>query len=158
MVILNIAISCFIISVPPDGVQMLIDGLPNNVIIVPGEHQFECITGYSTPASSVTWSFGNANYDEDGHTTEIDNGLISTRSMINRDITTSDCNIVVTCTATNDVISDSETDPSTSVTLKVNGMYVQHPIVYNLIATMFIPLTQLTMIFTNTGCLRKTTM
>ncbi len=120
---------CFIITDPPSAadLQLLIDGMAYadnaDANIAPGEHKFECVTGNTRPVSSVEWDFEGTTVMEDCHTTTESGSLTSYTSIIfARDLTTADCGDVVTCTATNEAVTGM--DPSTSVTLLVNGMYL----------------------------------
>ena len=116
--------------VPPAafGLQILINNISytNNSIVVvsPGEYDFECATGYSRPASTVEWEFGGSVFPEDAHTTTPSGELTSYRSIIHdKEITASDCNIRITCTANNEALLHPAIAPSISVTVKVKGMF-----------------------------------
>ncbi len=123
-----ISIMCCIISVPPttDGLEVLINdtSYPDGSIatVNPGEYNFECITGYSRPASSIKWEFGGGVVLENAHIAKPSGELTSYRSIIHgKEITASDCNIRVTCTAINEALLPPSMAPSVSVTLKVKG-------------------------------------
>ena len=96
-----------------------------SAVVTPGEHKFECVTDDTRPVSTVAWDFGDPNviYLEDCHTTTESGALTSYASIIStKDLTTAECGDVVTCTATNEAVTGA--DPSTSVTVLVNGMYL----------------------------------
>ncbi len=117
-----------IISVPPAALQLLIDGTPYadsaNAELTPGEHKFEFVTDNTRPVSTVSWDFQGTAVTEDCHATTESGALTSYTSIITaKDLTSANCNDVVTCTATNAAVMGM--DPSTSVTLLVNGMYLQ---------------------------------
>ncbi len=120
--------SFVIISVPPAVLQLLIDGTSYadsaDAVVTPGEHKFECVTDDTRPVSTISWDFQGTAVTEDCHTTAESDPLISyTSIIIAKDLTSADCNDVVTCTATNAAVIG--TDPSISVTLLVNGTYLQ---------------------------------
>ncbi len=97
----------------------------STAVVSPGKYNFECVTGYSRPASPVTWEFGGSVVPEHRHTTTSSGELTSYRSIIHgKEINHSDCNIRITCTATHEALLPPTMTPSVSVTVKVKGMFL----------------------------------
>ena len=119
----------FIISVPPkpDGLELFINNISyvnNSIAIVsPGKYTFECNTRYTRPGSSVSWVFGETVVPESTHITTQSGDLTSFRSIIlDKEVTIFDCNVRITCKATNEALMNDAT--FLSVTLRVNGMFL----------------------------------
>ena len=116
-----------IVTVPPSQVDMKIDGVvvsASEVTLDEGRHVFECSTGYSRPAPTITWYYGGIEVSQDAFRTLTASALTASISSISRQLTANDCNVEIRCTAANSaLLSEGGAALASSTTLKVTSKY-----------------------------------